>query len=250
LAGSTPAAATREPLRVLQMNLCDSGIAGCYSGRSMHEASLVIRSERPDVVTLNEVCGQDVTTLARVLSDVGSGTAVSLFEPARDRRTGGPFRCVNGQQYGIGLLVRMSPPYHGYVRYSGVYPRQNPADPEDRVWLCLNTATRFYACTTHLDSHSTTVALAQCRYLLETAIPDVRLRGGYQPTVLAGDLNLRNGHAPDVRSCLPAGYLHAGDGGEQQVMATGDFTIGAHRAMSMNGTTDHPSLFVTLIPGR
>lgn len=251
LAGSTStAAATRAPLRVLQMNLCDSGIASCYTGRSVREAAVVIGAERPRVVTLNEVCRQDVTTLARALSDVGSDTVVSLFEAARDRRAGGPFRCVNGQQYGIGLLVRIPSPYHGYVRYGGVYPGQDPRDPEERAWLCLNAVTQFYACTTHLDSRSTTVALAQCRYLLDTAIPAVRVQGGYQPTVLGGDLNLRQGQAPDVGSCVPAGYIHAGDGGDQQVIATDDFTVGARRPMGMNGTTDHPSLLVTLVPGR
>ena len=69
----------------------------------------------------------------------------------------------------------MPSPYHGYVRYSGVYPRQYLGDPEERAWLCLDAVTRFYVCTTHLDSKSSSVALAQCRYLLETAIPDVRV---------------------------------------------------------------------------
>ncbi|HEX2308294.1 MAG TPA: hypothetical protein VHI14_08250 [Jatrophihabitantaceae bacterium] len=250
LAGSTTAAATREPLRVLQMNLCNSGIAGCYTGRSVGEAAAVIRADRPRVVTLNEVCRQDVTTLARALSDVGGGAVVSAFEAVRDRRTGGPFQCVNGQQYGIGLLVRTPSPYHSYVRYSGMYPRQNPADPEERAWLCLKAVTQLYACTTHLDSKSTAVALAQCRYLLNTAIPAVRVRGGYEPTVLGGDLNLREGHPPGARACVPAGYVHAGDGGAQQVTATDDFAVGAYRPISMNGTTDHPSLLVTLVPGR
>jgi endonuclease/exonuclease/phosphatase family metal-dependent hydrolase len=251
LTGSTStAAATREPLRVLQMNLCDSGIAGCYTGRSVNEAAVVIGSDRPRVVTLNEVCRQDVTTLARALSDVSSGAVASLFEAARDRRTGGPYRCVNGQQYGIGLLVRLASPNHGYIRYSGVYPSQDPRDPEERAWLCLNAVTQFYACTTHLDSKSTTVALAQCRYLLDTAIPTARGQGGYQPTVLGGDLNLRQASAPDVRSCIPAGYIHAGDGGEQQIVATDDFTVDARLPMGMKGTTDHPSLLVTLVPGR
>jgi Endonuclease/Exonuclease/phosphatase family len=250
LTGSTVASATHEPLRVLQMNLCDSGIAACYTGRSVNEASAVIRADRPRVVTLNEVCRQDLTTLARALSDIGSGAVVSLFEAARDRRTGGPFQCVNGEEYGIGLLARIPASYHGYVRSSGLYPRQNPGDPEKRAWLCLNAVTQFYACTTHLDSKSPTVALAQCRYLLETAIAAVRTKGGYQPTVLGGDLNLGQGNAPDVRSCVPAGYVHAGDGGEQQVIATNDFTVGGRRTVSMNGTTDHPSLLVTLVPGR
>jgi len=251
LAGSSSSvAATGQPLRVLQMNLCDSGIAGCYTGRSVDEAAVVIRADRPHVVTLNEVCRPDVTTLAKALSDVGGGGVVSLFQAARDRRGGGPFRCVNGQEYGIGLLVRIPSPEHGYAGYRGVYPRQDPRDPEERAWLCVNAVTHFVACTTHLDSKSTAVALAQCRYLLDTAIPAIPARDGHPPTVLGGDLNLRQGHAPDVRSCVPAGYVHAGDGGEQQVMATNDFAVSTRESIGMNGTTDHPSLLVTLVPGR
>jgi hypothetical protein len=51
-------------VRVLQMNLCDSGHAHCYTGRSVAEAGEVIRAEVPDVVTVNEVC-QDASPSAR-----------------------------------------------------------------------------------------------------------------------------------------------------------------------------------------
>ena len=44
---------TREDggVRVLQMNLCDSGLARCYTGRSVSQASDVIRAEVPDAVS-------------------------------------------------------------------------------------------------------------------------------------------------------------------------------------------------------
>ncbi|MFG1869658.1 hypothetical protein [Micromonospora arborensis] len=56
---------TTEPtiLRVLQMNLCNSGRAGCYTGRSLTRAAEVISAEAPDLVTLNEICQDDVTAL-------------------------------------------------------------------------------------------------------------------------------------------------------------------------------------------
>jgi hypothetical protein len=237
----------RQPLRVLQMNLCDSGIAGCYTGRSVTEAAAVIRADAPDLVTLNEVCRDDVYALHQTLVDVYRGdTVVWAFRAAADRRTAGAFRCRNGQPYGIGLLVHIPAPYRRYTTYSGIYPIQDTGDPEERAWLCVHAATDFYACTTHLASSSATVAFAQCGYLLDTIIPAVRRRGGYQPTVLGGDLNLRYGGSPDVRSCVPSSYLRKDDGGVQQILVTPDFTVSSSRSIGMDGTTDHPALLVAL----
>jgi endonuclease/exonuclease/phosphatase family metal-dependent hydrolase len=238
---------TDQPLRVLQMNLCNSGIAGCYTGRSVTEAAAVIRAHAPDLVTLNEVCEADVDELGQALAEVHRGEAVVwAFEAAGDRRTAAAAQCRNGQRYGIGLLAHLPTPYHGYRTYSGIYPTQDLGDPEERAWLCLHAATAFYACATHLASTSPPVALAQCRYLLDTAIPAVRAQGGYAPTVLGGDFNLRPGGSPDVRSCLPSGYLREDDGNVQQVVATADFAVRSTRLIGMNGMTDHPSLLVAL----
>ena len=80
-------------VRVLQMNLCDSGHAQCYTGRSVAEASEVIRAEVPDVVTVNEVCQDDVAALEAALtgSDGGGGGAVAWScRHSRRRGTGAP----------------------------------------------------------------------------------------------------------------------------------------------------------------
>jgi hypothetical protein len=260
LAGSSAAGrATGRPARVLQLNLCDSGIAGCYTGRAVSQAAAVIRTEAPDVVTLNEVCRGDVDVLRRALLDAQpGGTVVSAFRAAGDRRTGGDFRCLDGQSYGIGVLARLPAPEHGdaagggsatdggYATDGGLYPVQDTGDPEERVWLCLYPVGPFYACTTHLASTSATVALDQCRYLLGTALPGLRRRRGYHPTVLGGDLNLRYGGSPDVRSCVPAGYPRRGDGGVQHILATPDLTAGSSATVGMAGTSDHPGLLVVL----
>ena len=50
----------RPSSRMLQLNLCNSGIASCYTRRSVREAADVIRANRPDLVTLNEICRDDV----------------------------------------------------------------------------------------------------------------------------------------------------------------------------------------------
>jgi hypothetical protein len=246
-AAESAAPMTLKPLQILQMNLCDSGIARCYTGRSVAEAAAVIRADGPDIVTLNEVCRDDVDTLQQSLRGVSGGVVVSAFKAATDRRTEGPYGCLNGQPYGIALLVRVPTADRGYSTYSGIYPTQDPRDPEERAWLCLDAIGSFYACTTHLANTSPTVALAQCGYLLHTAIPALRERnGGYEPTVLGGDLNLGSAGPQDVRACVPPGYVGRGDGGVQYVLATIDFSLTSDRSIGMDGTTDHPGLLVAL----
>lgn len=238
---------SRTSLRVLQLNLCDSGIAACYTGRAVREAAEVIRAEQPDIVTLNEVCRDDVSALEPVLSDSNrSGVVETAFEAAVDRRTAGAFRCRNGQPYGIGLLVRIRPPYRGYRSLGGVYPVQDPADPEQRVWVCLHAVGDFYACTTHLASASRTVALAQCGYVLGTSLPAVRTQDGPDPVVLGGDFNLRFGGSGDGQFCLPPGYRHVTDGATQHIVVSAELTLRSSRSISLHGTTDHPGLLVDL----
>ncbi|MGN9777114.1 endonuclease/exonuclease/phosphatase family protein [Micromonospora sp. H33] len=250
-AGSSVPGPASAPIRLLQMNLCNSGMAGCYTGRSVTEASKVIRTEKPGLVALNEVCADDVDALERTMADVhAGGTVVGAFKAARNGRTGGPYRCLNGQPYGVGLLAHIPAPYRGHTVHSGIYPMQDATDPEERAWLCVDAAGALYACTTHLAYTSPVLALAQCGYLLGTAIPLMRLRDPQQPAVLSGDLNLRHGGSPDVRACVPSGYLHLHDGAVQQLMATGDFIVHSSRSVSMGGTTDHASFLVTLTVDR
>ncbi|MCZ7436819.1 endonuclease/exonuclease/phosphatase family protein [Micromonospora sp. WMMC241] len=247
-AGSSAAGGTGPgTLRILQMNLCNSGRAGCWTGRAVPRAAEVIAAEMPDVVTLNEVCRDDVDTLERALAAGTSGTrVVSAFQAAGDRPSGAATRCNNGQPYGIGLLARLDARGDRPEVHRGTYPAQDLADPEQRVWLCLHAAAVLHACTTHLANTDGAVALAQCGHLVGAVVPAIRRAGGYAPTVLGGDLNLRAGGAPDVRSCVPPDYRRVDDGARQQIMATSDVTICCHRAVDMRGSTDHPALLATL----
>jgi hypothetical protein len=250
-AGEQPLTQPRPwPLRVLQMNLCNSGEAGCYTGRSVAEAAAVIRAHLPNLVTLNEVCQDDMEPLRDALAEVHPGEmVVSAFQAARDRRTGEGYRCVaGGSRYGVGLLARIPAPYRGHQTYRGIYPVQEREDPEERAWLCVHATAAFYGCTTHLAYITPAVALGQCEYLLRTAIPAIQARGGYEPTVLGADLNLTYDGSPSLRSCLPAGSLRVDDGGVQQIVATGDLLLRSRTLIDMDGATDHPSLLVTLTP--
>ena len=53
----------------MQMNLCLSGLAGCYDKAAypavLEEAMARIREARPDAITLNEACHSDVARIAR-----------------------------------------------------------------------------------------------------------------------------------------------------------------------------------------
>jgi endonuclease/exonuclease/phosphatase family metal-dependent hydrolase len=247
---ATAADPPATPVRVLQLNLCSSGIAACYTGRSTAEAAAVIRAETPDLVTLNEVCQDDVSTLERALADVVPGGAVgSAFQPARNGRTGDPYRCRNGQQYGVGIVSRW-PSVPGSSAGGGIYPAQDREDPEERAWLCLDDAATpaVAVCTTHLAYTKREIAVAQCRYLFGTVVAEIRGRDGAAPLVLGGDLNLGSGDSPDLESCLPAGSALADDGGQQHVVATPELVVDSSRMIEMRGATDHPGLLVTLVP--
>ena len=62
-------AAAGPTYTLMQMNLCLSGLAGCYAKVAypavVDEAAARIREARPDAVTFSETCRGDVARLAR-----------------------------------------------------------------------------------------------------------------------------------------------------------------------------------------
>jgi hypothetical protein len=245
LAGSVSPGQVAPPIRVLQINLCGSGLAPCHSDRSVPTAAHVIGNVRPDVVTLNEVCRDQVTALGQALGAARDGSVGWAFQAAWDRRTGAAFRCRDGQPYGIGVIVHSSRPWPSAARFGGLYPMQDARDPEERAWLCLN-AGDYLSCTTHLAYLDPAVALAQCGHLFGTVIPSVRSKSAFAPTVIGADLNLRWGSVPDGRPCVPGGYRRVGDDSVQHVVASTEFTIRATRLVDLAATTDHSGLMVVL----
>jgi hypothetical protein len=236
-------------VRVLQMNLCNSGRSGCYSGgRAVSTAAALVSRYRPDLVSLNEVCRGDVDVLERALSAASRGAAVaSAFEPARDPGTSTPVRCQNGQSFGNGVLAVPASPTHRPRILSGVYPPQDPPDMEERVWVCLDLARQFLGCTTHTAVTDPAIALAQCRDLMSSAVRWARRHDDGGPIIVAGDLNLTAGGSPSPDSCLPRGYRRADDGGRQDVMASPGVDVRSRAVLDMRGATDHPGLLVDLV---
>jgi hypothetical protein len=253
-AGPPPAGAAPAPgglpgagaLSVLQVNLCNSGMASCYrGGQAVPEAAAVIATTRPDVVTADEICRRDLTALGAGMRQAFPGDAVYWQFQSVHGRDDSLSSCVDGDLYGIGIVVHRPAGSPGVVSRGGEYPGQ---DGERRVWECLYSIGSRYVCATHLSAFDRDRALAQCRYLMRTAIPDARARlGGDFPTVVGGDLNLTDGGSPNAGDCAPAGWVSAGDGGVQHVLATGDHTVVSIRRLGMS-YTDHPGLLVTLRP--
>ena len=239
-------------VRVLQMNLCDSGRADCYSGgRAVSVAAALVARRRPDVVTLNEVCRADVDVLERAMSAASHGAAVaSAFEPARDRPTQAPVRCRNGQDFGDGVLAVRATAARGFRVHGGLHPVQDPGDVEERVWVCIDLASQLLACTTHAASTDTAVALAQCRHVVSSAARLARRRHGDEPIIVGGDLNLAAGGSPNPESCLPPGYHRADDGALQHVVVGPGIAVRSRSVIDMDGATDHPGLLVDLAVAR
>lgn len=231
---------------LLQMNLCNSGMAihSCYSfGRAVDEAVRKIHRYPPELVTLQEVCQDDLFApgggwgkLAQAMADLYGSDRISVeFMPALDRRTGDGYRCVDGALFGVAMM------YHdnGLDQHAGWYRSQDGSD-EERAWVCTTViALRLTGCTTHLATDPE-VALRQCHELVSIlaapwVLPEV---------IVAGDFNLRSspGAVPSALRCEPAGYRDRSDGSLQQVFYTRTVRWLRGRSEAMRWT-DHPLLY-------
>jgi endonuclease/exonuclease/phosphatase family metal-dependent hydrolase len=233
------------PFVLLQMNLCNSGmaVASCYTGgRAVDEAVQKIHRYAPDIVTLNEICRDDLYArngwgkLARAMADVHGGGQISVsFVPVRNRYTDSPYQCVNDEQYGVGVIHHDG----GRDAHHGWYRSQDGSD-EIRAWTCITVVEgQLTGCTTHLST-TRAVAMRQCKELVSVLVS----RWVMPEVVVAGDFNLTA--APnqeyDVRGCAPASYDIRGDGAVQHVFASRGIQWVEGRTEAMEWT-DHPLLY-------
>jgi endonuclease/exonuclease/phosphatase family metal-dependent hydrolase len=247
LASSVPAVPARAVATfvVLQMNLCNSGlaIAPCYTfGKAVDEAIAKIHRHRPDLVTLQEVCHDDLYArdgwgkLARAMADLYGSEHISVdFVPAWNRDTNDAYRCINREQFGVAVMS------HGNGRdlHQGWYSRQDSSD-EVRAWTCTTVLKgRLTGCTTHLSTDPD-VAMRQCHELMSIlaspwVMPEV---------IVAGDFNLTSepGKPHNVQDCASANYDRRSDSALQQVFFTRniEWVRGTYEAMRW---TDHPLLY-------
>ncbi len=236
LAVPSAAASAGTTITVLQLNICHGGMAGCYRGdAALTKAAEVIRSSRPQVLSVNEACAGDIDRLRPAM-----GPARALFVAARNL-DGTPTRCRDGRQQ-YGNIIMVAARFGGTTEESGMYRAQYTAADghlELRSWACLPSPT-LSACTTHLSSDDDRTALAQCQDLMR------RVAGYPRPATVAGDFNLDDRGSPGMRDCDPTGFSRRGDGGVQHLYASDDLAYVTTTKIDMMGTTDHPGLLATL----
>lgn len=243
---AVPAGATTTFV-VLQMNLCNSGMAvgSCYSfGKAVDEAVEKIHRYPPTIVTLQEVCRNDLYAgdgwgkLTQAMADLYGSKHISVdFVPAFNRNTDDWYQCVNGEQYGI-AMIRHDDGRPAAI-HRGWYHNQD-ASEEVRAWTCATViARRLTGCTTHLSTDAD-VAMRQCQELMSTltepwVLPEV---------VVVGDFNLASvpGRPHDAQTCTPVGYERRSDNAVQQVFSSGNVQW-VRDAVEAMRWTDHPMLY-------
>jgi endonuclease/exonuclease/phosphatase family metal-dependent hydrolase len=203
----TSGAPAREPsagsstYTLMQMNLCLSGLAGCY-GRAAYpavvgEAVARIREAQPDAVTFNEACRSDVAWIAR--------RAGYQLRFSRVIYRGERLRCVRPGGRGLfgdAVLTEAA------IETTDSQDFAAQAGIERRRWLCVATRVDVDVCTAHLNTRSTIEVAgndAQCVEL--AALLAGRAAAG--TVIFGGDVNRQ-------RSCAPAGVWTRTDRSAEQ----------------------------------
>jgi endonuclease/exonuclease/phosphatase family metal-dependent hydrolase len=235
----TAAAAAMPPragstYTLMQMNLCLSGLAGCYRKvrypAGVQDAVARIRAAHPDAVTFNEACGGDVARIAR-----RTGYHVRF---SRVIYYGKPLPCIHPAGRGLfgdAALTRAA------IESTDRQAFKAEAGPEQRQWLCVTTRVGVDVCTAHLASHETDEVAANDPQCAELRAVLAR-RAAARAVIFGGDVNRRP-------SCAPRGFWTRTDGsarqdpGLQHVYGTGALRSPSARVLPATHT-DHDVLLV------
>jgi endonuclease/exonuclease/phosphatase family metal-dependent hydrolase len=180
----TPVRAARAGVaqQYLQINICGNI---CYAGNDTAGQDIATSAygHRADFVSINEVCGNQLTAAQTALAAKGA-TYQAVF--GQTIPAGNAVLRGGCQGFGNGLLIRhtaSSPPADSVERVA------LPAFGEDRMLLCAHiVAPSFRYCVTHLSPGSSS---ASERNRNQQAIAVANKVNSYLPTpvVLAGDFN-------------------------------------------------------------
>ena len=220
---------------LMQMNLCLSGLAGCYAKvqypAGVQEAVARIREAHPDAVTFNEACGNDVALIARRTGYHLRFSKVIYY--------GKPLPCIRpgGRgPFGDAVLTKAA------IESADSQPFAAQAGPERRDWLCVSTRVGVEVCTAHLASPepgevaANAPQCAELRALLAS-------RAAARTVIFGGDVNRRP-------SCAPHGFWTRTDSsahqdpGSQHVYGTGALRSPSARVVPATHT-DHDVLLVS-----
>ena len=175
---------------LMQMNLCLSGLAGCYREVAypavVEEAVARIRDARPDAVTFNEACGKDVARIAR-----RTGYHLRFSRVVYLGRRQPCIRPRGRGLFGNAVLTKAA------IESADSRDFRAQAGPERRRWLCVATRVDVDVCTAHLNTRSRVEApgnVAQCAALAALLARRVAARA----VIFGGDVNRRRSCAPDA----------------------------------------------------
>jgi endonuclease/exonuclease/phosphatase (EEP) superfamily protein YafD len=174
---------------LMQMNLCLSGLAGCYGKAEypavVEEAVARIREARPDAVTVNEACRSDVAQIARQTGyHLRFSRVIYLGEPLHCVQPGGR------GLFGDAVLTRAA------IESTDNQDFEAQAGIERRRWLCVTTRVDVDVCTAHLNTRSTIEMPGNDAQCVELAALLAR-RAGARTVIFGGDVNRRRSCAPD-----------------------------------------------------
>jgi endonuclease/exonuclease/phosphatase family metal-dependent hydrolase len=219
---------------LMQMNLCLSGLAGCFREveypAAVEEAVARIDEARPDAVTLSEICSGDVALIARRTGYHLRFSSVTYHNK--------PLACIQpgGRGlYGDAVLTKAA------VEHAESRPFEVQAGPERRLWLCVSTQIGIDVCTSHLASQEADEVAANGPQCAEVRALLVRRATG-RTVIFGGDVNRRP-------SCAPHGFWTRTDGsahqspGDQQVYGTSTLVAPTARVVPA-AHTDHDVLVV------
>jgi endonuclease/exonuclease/phosphatase family metal-dependent hydrolase len=227
--------ASGPTFRLMQMNLCSSGLAGCWRKAAypavVQEAEARITGAHPDAVTLNEACRSDV---ARIAKSTGYHARFSrvLY---RERR----LRCVRpgGRgRFGDAVLAK------AMIGRTDGHEFKTQAGIERRRWLCVTTRRDIDVCTAHLNTRSADEVAGNDAQCIELAAL-LAARAAERAVVFGGDVNRR-------ASCAADGAWTRTDGFAEQAPALqhvyGSGALRSPSAQVVPAThTDHDVLLVS-----
>lgn len=219
---------------LMQMNLCLSGLGGCYARveypAAVREAITRVREARPDAVTLNEACRGDVALIAqRTGYHLRFSKVIYNGKPLPCRQPGGR------GFFGDAVLSRAP------ILSTASQPFKAQAGPERREWLCVSTRIGVDVCTAHLAAHQPVEVAENAPQCGELRAILAR-REAARAVIFGGDVNRRS-------SCAPHGFWTRTDGsahqdpGSQQVYGTEAFHSPSARVVPAIHT-DHDVLLV------
>ena len=219
---------------LMQMNLCLSGLAGCFGKVAypavLEEAVARIREVHPDAVTFNEACRSDVALIARRTGyQLRFSRVIYGGEPLRCIRPGGR------GLFGDAVLTEAA------VESAESQDFRAQAGIERRRWLCVTTRDGIDVCTAHLASHEADEWSANSPQCAELAAVLAR-RAAVRTVIFGGDVNRRPPCAAPgfwIRTDISARQ----DPGNQHVYGTGALGSPSVRVLPALHT-DHDVLLV------